>query len=130
MNKRIVAGLAVFLLLMAACALPGEAGTARIAVAADGQTPAAAVAAQPGRSPFFLLFDEKGTFVQALANPYKDQGGSGISAVDFLASKGVTVLVAAGYGPRIVDVMKGKGIQPVELSGNAGDAVKKALSAR
>jgi predicted Fe-Mo cluster-binding NifX family protein len=49
---------------------------------------------------------------------------------DFLASKGVTVLVAGAYGPRIVEVMKGKGIRTVTFTGTAADAVKKVLSSK
>jgi predicted Fe-Mo cluster-binding NifX family protein len=125
MKQLICAGLAVSILMMPMIVLAGEGKTEKIAVAANGQTAAATVAAQPGRSPFFLLFDENGTLVQAVENPYKDQGGSGISTVDFLASKGVRVLVAAGYGPKIVEVMKGKGIRAVTFTGTAADAVKK-----
>jgi predicted Fe-Mo cluster-binding NifX family protein len=127
MKNLIITGLAASLLMLAVVASPGAAGRERIAVAANGESPAAAVAAQPGRSPFFLIFDNKGTFMQALANPYKDRRGSAISMVDLLASKGVAVLVAVGYGPRIVDVMKGKGIRAVAFTGRAADAVKKAL---
>lgn len=102
----------------------------RIAVAATGQTPAATVDTQAARSPFFLLFDKKGAFLQAIENPYKDQAGGGISVVEFLSGKGTTAVVAEGFGPRIVDVMKSKGIRAVEFKGTAGDAAKKALSSR
>ncbi len=129
-KQLICAGLATSILMMPMIVLAGEGKTEKIAVAANGQTPTATVAAQPGRSPFFLLFDEKGALVQTVANPYKDQGGSGISTVDFLASKGVTVLVSAGYGPKIVEVMKGKGIRAVTFTGTAADAVKKLVSAK
>jgi predicted Fe-Mo cluster-binding NifX family protein len=50
--------------------------------------------------------------------------------VDFLAGKGITALVAESYGPRIVDVIKGKGMRAVTFSGTAADAVKKVVRAR
>jgi predicted Fe-Mo cluster-binding NifX family protein len=100
----------------------------RIAVAATGETPEHTVGAQAAQSPFLLLFDKRGTLVQAVENPYKDQPGAGISMIDFLSGKGVTVLVAEGFGPRIVDVMKSKGIRAVEFKGTAGDAAKRAVS--
>ncbi len=132
MKKVILAGLVVFLLMMSVFALAGEGKTERIAVAANGQTPASTVGKQPGRSPFFLIFDEKGTFVQGIENPYyKEQaGGAGISVADFLANKGVTVIVAEAYGPRIVEVLKGKGIRAVTFMGTAGDAVKELVGAK
>jgi len=102
----------------------------RIAVAATGQTPAATVDTQAARSPFFLLFDKKGGYVQAIENPYKAQAGGGISVVDFLSSKGVTTLVAEGFGPRIVEVMQGKGIRPVIFTGVAEEAVRSVLQKR
>ena len=130
MKKLILAGLVVSLLMMSVFALAGEGRTERIAVAANGQTPASTVGKQPGRSPFFLIFDKKGLFVQAIENPYKDQAGGGISMIDFLSGKGVTVLVAEAYGPRSVEVLKGKGIRAVESKGTAGDAVKRVMQSK
>jgi predicted Fe-Mo cluster-binding NifX family protein len=101
-----------------------------IAVAASNKTVSASVSSQAGRSPFFLLFDKQGTFVEAVDNPYKDAGNAGIPSLDFLASKGVKVLVAEGFGSKIVEVMKSKGMRPVEFKGNAKDAVKKALEVK
>jgi predicted Fe-Mo cluster-binding NifX family protein len=130
MKKRVFASLAVSLLMMSVFALAGEGKTERIAVAANGQTPASTVGKQPGRAVFFLFFDKQGTFIEAVDNPYKDAGSAGISTVDFLAGKGVSVLVAEGYGPKIVEVMKGKGIRAVTFTGTAADAVKKLLGAK
>ncbi len=98
-----------------------------VAVAASNKTASASVSSQAGRSPFFLLFDKQGTFVEAVGNPYKDAGNAGIPTLDFLAGKGIKVLVAEGFGSKIVEVMKSKGMRPVEFKGNATDAVKKAL---
>jgi predicted Fe-Mo cluster-binding NifX family protein len=92
-----------------------------------GDTPAAAVGSQAGRSPFFLLFDKQGAFLEAVKNPYKDSANAGISALDLLASRGVKVLVAESFGPRIVEVMREKGIRPVEFKGSAKDAVQNIL---
>lgn len=130
-KKLIFASLAVSFLMTSALVITGMGKTDKIAVAANGATPTSMVGNQAGRSPFFLIFDEKGTFVEAIDNPYKDRGGGiGVSMVDFLAGKGVTVIVAEAFGPRIVEVMKGKGIRAVDFKGSAGDAAKKALSSK
>ena len=127
MKKFIFASLWTLLLLTSvpAFAQPGKAPT--IAVAANGNTVAASVGNQPGRSPFFLLFDGRGAFVEAASNPYKDARNAGIPTLDFLAGKGIKVVVAESFGPRIVEVMKDRGMRPVEFKGGAKDAVKKAL---
>ncbi len=96
-------------------------------MSANGNSVSASVAGQPGRSAFFLFFDSQGVFIEAANNPYKDVGNAGIPALDFLAGKGIKVLVAESFGPKIVEVMRDKGIRPVEFKENAGAAVSKAL---
>lgn len=120
--------LAALLLVTSGFVIAQQAKSEMVAVAASDKTVSASVSSQAGRSPFFLLFDKQGTFVEAVANPYKDAGNAGIPTLDFLAGKGVTIVVAEGFGSRIVEVMKGKGMRAVEFKGNAKDAVKKALT--
>ena len=127
MKKLILAALAVPLLLTSVLVLAQQGGPVAIAVAASGKTLSASVGSQAGRSPFFLLLDKQGALVEVADNPYKDAGNAGIPVLDFLAKKGVKVLVAEGFGPKIVEVMKDKGMRPVEFKGNAKDSLKKAL---
>ena len=100
----------------------------RIAVAADKKVPEAAVSSQAGRSSFFLLFDEKGTFLEAIGNPYTEAKSRGVAVADFLAAKGVTAVVAGDFGDRITEGMKNKGIRALKFKGKAADAVKRILS--
>ena len=116
------------LLIASAASVFGQQGKSVIAVAANGNTASAAVGNQLGRSPFFLLFDNQGRLVEAATNANKDPGNAGIAAVDFLASKGTKVVVAETFGPKIVEVMKDKGMRPLEFRGSAQDAAKKALA--
>lgn len=105
------------------------AGPARIAVAAEGTAPSSQVSAVAARCPYFLLFDETGTLVEALANPHKEaRGGAGAQAVDFLGGKGVTVVVAGAFGQKMVGALEARGIRYLELAGSAADAVKQALA--
>jgi predicted Fe-Mo cluster-binding NifX family protein len=101
------------------------AGGGKIAVAANGESPEALVSSQAGPAPFILFFDADGKFIEALANPGKD----GLAVATFLAERGATVVVAEGFGPKIVEAMKGKGIKAVSFKGNAEEAVKKVLQA-
>ena len=99
----------------------------KIAVAANGKVPSAAVSKQAGLAPFFLFFDGKGKMTEAIENPYKDKEGAGKSVAELLGNKGVTVVVAEEFGGQIVEVMKGKGIKAVAFKGSAEEAVKKVL---
>jgi len=129
MKKLISQCLAALLLVTSGFVLAQQNKSEMIAVAASNKTVSASVSSQAGLSPFFLLFDKQGTFVEAVDNPYaKDAGRAGIPTVDFLAGKGVKVLVAGSFGPNIIEVMKDKGMRPVEFKGNAKDAVKKAMA--
>lgn len=130
MKKLLFAGLAAVLLGTAGFVLAQQGSARVIAIAASGKTLSASVSNQAGRSPFFLLVDGQGTLVGAVDNPYKDAGNAGIPTLDFLAGKGVNVLVAESFGSRIVEVMKDKGIRPIEFKGIAKDAVRKALEAK
>jgi len=112
--------------LIAGFVYAGQNG--RIAVATDEKMPDAAVSSQAGRSSFFLLFDEKGTFLEAIGNPYTEAKSRGIAVADFLAGKGVTAVVAGSFGDRITEGMKNKGIRALTFKGKAADAVKKILS--
>jgi len=127
MWKLIVSALAVLVVLGAPAVSAQQTGPGLVAVAANGNTASSTVSAQAGRSLFFLFFDSKGTLVESVANPNKDSANAGIPSVDFVASKGAKVLVAEGFGGRIVEVMKDKGVRPVEFKGSAKDAAKKAL---
>ncbi len=101
----------------------------RIAVAAEDRTPAATVSHQAGFSPFFLPFDKEGRFLEALKNPFKGEMvyGSGKVVVDFLAERGMKVIVAQVFGKGIREVMASKGIRPVEFKGSAGEAARSVL---
>jgi predicted Fe-Mo cluster-binding NifX family protein len=120
------AGLLLVLLLFSSLTA-FAAGPATIAVSAEGKVLSSQVSSVAARAPYFLLFDEKGTFVEAVANPHKDaRSGAGTQVVDFLAGKSVKIVIAGAFGPKIIDAMKGRGMRPLEFKGIVADAVKKA----
>jgi predicted Fe-Mo cluster-binding NifX family protein len=125
--KKVISIILAILFMASGFAFAGE--KEKIAVAANDKTPTASVSKQAGPSPFFLIFDGKGKLIETIANPAKDSQNSGIAVADFLAGKGATVVVAEGFGPKIVEVMKGKGIKAVSFKGSAEEAVKKVLQA-
>jgi predicted Fe-Mo cluster-binding NifX family protein len=103
---------------------------AKIAVAASGDTPGAPVNAGLASSPSFLIFDHKGHFLEKVENPYRSAGTPGPDIINYLFGKGAMIIVAVGFGPKIVDVMKEKKIWPVPFKGSAQDAVKSVLQSR
>jgi predicted Fe-Mo cluster-binding NifX family protein len=128
MKKAFFAVLAVALFLVSGLAFAGP--KEKIAVAANEKMTTSAVSGQFGKAIFFLIFDGKGKLIEALENPYKDKDGAGKLVSDFLAGKGVTVVVAEGFGGPIVDVMKEKGIKSVAFKGSVEGAVKKILESK
>jgi predicted Fe-Mo cluster-binding NifX family protein len=105
-----------------------EAGRGNIiAVAANGETRADSVSAQAGGAAFFLIFNKTGELIEKLANSEKNAENPGIAVVDFLAGKGATVVVAEGFGPKIIEIMKNKGIRVVAFKGSVHEALKKVL---
>ena len=100
----------------------------RIAVAAEGKTPAARVSGVAARSPYFLIFDGEGKFLEAVENPFKTaKGGAGTSVVPFLAQKGAGMIVAGEFGKNMIQAMEGKGMSYLEYRGGVEEALQKAL---
>jgi len=144
--------LVVFFLVSGISSLAFAKEKGKIAIAANGQSPVASVGIQAGRSPFFLLFDSKGKFVEAIDNPYKTKGAAGEAVADLLAdmgvriivaesfgdlllvselpAKGVAVMVAEYSGTSILEAMKEKGMKAVAFNGSAKEAVKKVLHSK
>jgi predicted Fe-Mo cluster-binding NifX family protein len=79
-----------------------------------------------------LRFDEKGGLIGGVETPPKE-GREKVwnSWLDFLTSKGVTVVVAEQFGYEIIREMKERGITCIEFKGKTVDGAKKAsLSAK
>ncbi len=126
--KRIVfIGLA-FLLL---CPVMGNAANTekiKIAVASCDKTAKAPVSNKAAKCPYYLMFDNKGEMTEVIDNPYGDASrGAGPSAANFLAQKGVTIVIAGNFGSKMINTLKNKGITHFEFKGRVDEAVKKSL---
>lgn len=90
----------------------------KIALSSEGQTLESPVAERFARCPFFLLVDEEGSLLEALPNQATQAAhGAGGMAVQLLASKGVSALIAPRLGPNAVAALKAAGIRAFEASG-------------
>jgi predicted Fe-Mo cluster-binding NifX family protein len=103
----------------------------KIAVASEGQTTASMVSEMAARSPYFLIFDSGGNFLETMDNPYKTAGRkAGPSVVSFLTQKGVNFVVAGEFGDNMIQAMKGKGVKYLEFRGSTETALEKVLEVR
>jgi len=100
----------------------------KIAVASNGETLKASVSNKAAKCPYYLIFDSKGNLTEVIDNPYEDASRSaGPSAANFLAGKGVTMVIAGNFGSKMINTLKSNGITHFEFKGSVGDAVKKVL---
>ncbi len=115
-------------LMLSVCTYAAEKGAVKIAVASIGKTTTGSVSNLAARSPYYLVFDGKGNLIEAISNPYKDVArGAGPSAANFLAAKGVNIVIAENFGIKMINALKGKRISHFEFKGRVDEAVKKLL---
>lgn len=116
--------------LLALLLLPSLASGAEpslVAVASDDVEATSLVSKTGGRSRYYLLFS--GTdFVQVLDNPFLAKGpGATPSLVEYLAQKGVGVVVAGGFGPLMIEAMEQRGMRYIIFSGIAQEAAERVV---
>lgn len=119
----------VLLVFVFLCPLQSDGKeTEKIAAASEGKTPSASVSSTAARCTYFLFFDGKGKFLEAVKNPHKNSGGrAGILAADFLAESNVTVFISGQFGNKMIEALKSMKIEYFESEGTVSDAVKKFL---
>lgn len=76
------------------------------AIAAEGKELTSQVPYLAARATHYHIYDESGTLVEVVPNPFLNQEvGTGPAAAQMLAERGVTVLVAGMVGPKMKDVL-------------------------
>lgn len=103
----------------------------KIAIASGGKTVKASVSNMAAKCPYYLIFDDKGSLIEVLDNPYMHASrGAGPSAANFLARRGVTSVIAENFGPKMINTLKNKGIMHFQFKGSVFDVVKRTLEGR
>ena len=117
---------ALALLLMPS--LESRAEPFLIAVASEDVEATSLVSTFAARSRYYLLFS--GTdFVQVVNNPFLPKAGEAAPlVVDYLAQKGVGVLVAGRFGPIMVEAMNKRGMKYIQFSGAAQEAAERVVN--
>ena len=96
-----------------------------------GQEKDAAISLETGRAPFFLIFDGKGAFLEAIDNPAKDRAGGLRRIVSALfTQKGVTIIITGNIGYKMEQALKEQHIQYIQKTGVAANAVQTFIQNR
>jgi predicted Fe-Mo cluster-binding NifX family protein len=104
-------------------AVPTKVGL--LAVASEDREPSGTIGRFAGRSPYFLIFDFKGRFIDIIKNPYSTESeGIGRRVADLLAASQVSLFVAEQFGQKIIDALTDKNVKYLELSGPIEEAIK------
>lgn len=126
--KRIVFISLAILLLCPVMVNAGELEKMKIAVAASSKTAKASVSNMAAKCPYYLIFNNKGELIEVIDNPYRDaSGGAGPSAANFLAQRGVTIVIAGNFGSKMIDALRNSDKTHFEFKGRVDDAVKRVL---
>lgn len=97
----------------------------KIAVPAVDSEPNASISKETGRAPFFLFFDDKGHFLEAIQNPAKDQfGGVSRTVVALLIAHDINLIIVESIGDKMKLVLIDHHIKIVNKTGTALDAVE------
>ncbi|MCD6130128.1 MAG: NifB/NifX family molybdenum-iron cluster-binding protein [Deltaproteobacteria bacterium] len=130
MKRSFFISLAIFF-LCAVMVNAAELEKMKIAVAAGSKTAKASVSNMAAKCPYYLIFNNKGELTEVIDNPYKNASRSaGPSTANFLARRGVTIVVAGNFGSKMINTLKNNGITHFEFKGSVGDAVKRALEGK
>ncbi len=121
----------LFLFIFFGLAINASADSMKIAVAATGPEKDAAISQQAARTQFFLFFDGKGNFLEAVENPSRDRSrNAGPNAALFLADKGVTLVIAGNIGNKMGQALRDDQIEYIEKTGVAYDVVQTTIQDR
>jgi predicted Fe-Mo cluster-binding NifX family protein len=100
-----------------------------IAVASDNQEATSLVGNFAARSRYYLLFSQTLELVQVVQNPFlSEEERAAPLIVDYLAQKGVGVIVAGRFGPPMIKAMNRKEMRYIQYSGVAREAVQRVIN--
>ncbi len=102
-----------------------SAKTMKIAVPATGSEKDSPISQETGRAPYFLFFDDKGNFLEAISNRAREQpGGISRTVVALLVNNDVTIIIAESVGDKMKRALVDHHIKFVNKTGTAHDAVE------
>ena len=116
------------LLLCTVMVNSAELENMKIAVAAGSKSAKAYVSNIAAKCPYYHIFNNKGELIEVIDNPYVDASrNAGPLAANFLAQRGIDIIVAGSFGSKMIDALKNNGKTHFEFKGSVDDAVKRVL---
>jgi predicted Fe-Mo cluster-binding NifX family protein len=89
----------------------------KIAIATESKTEDSEISQKGGRSPYYLIFENK-KLIEIIKNPFAiGGGGAGFSVAYMLADKKVELVIAGGIGENMVSALKEKRVKFKENNG-------------
>lgn len=99
----------------------------KIAIASEGKDMESEISLKAGRSPYYLIFENK-KLIEKIKNPFAiGSGGAGWSVAYMLADKKVDLVIAGKIGANMEAALKEKGIKFKEESGKKVKEIIKNL---
>ena len=82
------------------------------------------ISIQAGRAPYYLIFNEKSEFLETVSNPFnRGGGGAGYGVAKMLADKKVDMVIAGGFGEKMIGALAERGIRHLEITGKVKEAL-------
>jgi predicted Fe-Mo cluster-binding NifX family protein len=86
----------------------------KIVITSTGNTLESQIDERFGRCAFFVIYDTKTKATEFIPNPHKDaESGAGFAAVQLVASRGVSKIVAGEFGMKIKSLLDSLKIQMI-----------------
>lgn len=100
----------------------------KIAIASVGKNEDSEISSRGGRAPYYLIFDDKGKFNEAVSNPFAVGGGGvGPAVAKMLSDMNIDVVVAGAMGGNMKGALQEKEIKCYEKEGSIKDALDHLL---
>ena len=103
----------------------------KIAISSLGSTPESKVDPRFGRAHGFIIYDTETNSYEYVDNSsnLSLMQGAGIQTAQFIADKGVNVVVSGGFGPKAASVLEKAGIKMVSVGDGltVNEAIKQVL---
>ena len=89
----------------------------KIAVASEKDNLESEICPTAGRSPYYLIFEDK-KLVKTIKNPFAHGGGgAGYGVAQMLANEGVNLVISGKFGGNMTSTLEEKGIEYEEIQG-------------